>query len=168
MSTCQPSQSEAALPVADACPQHLGNVLRSSRLEQGLSLRALAKRVGLSAHSGVAEYERGTRIPPADLIDAYERALALPSGYLKNLRQQILRERARPRNSETIELSPVPDEPAKVSQNYRLAVSVACAIICVSTAVIAAKTWRITSSAPSRCRPVIIKVCVHAGAAGES
>ena len=92
MPACQPPQTVSPVPVTDPCAQELGAVLRSSRLEQGLSLRALAKRVGLSAHSGVAEYERGTRVPPADLIDAYERALGLPSGYLMNLRRQILRD----------------------------------------------------------------------------
>lgn len=71
-----------------------GHILRRSRLRQGLSLRAVAKSIGLSAHSGVAEYESGRRLPPEDLIASYERVLGLPPGYLLDLRRQVLHKRA--------------------------------------------------------------------------
>jgi transcriptional regulator with XRE-family HTH domain len=74
--------------------QNFGHLLRLSRLREGLSLRAVAKRIGLSAHSGVAEYESGRRLPPENLIAPYERALNLPPGYLLDLRRQALRTRA--------------------------------------------------------------------------
>lgn len=162
MPACQPSQSGSAVPVADSCAQQLGAILRSSRLEQGLSLRTLAKRVGLSAHSGVAEYERGTRIPPADLIDAYERALALPSGYLMNMRQQIMRERARSTNSDSPVLSSTPDELAIAAPDHRFALGVIAAIVVTATTVvIAASARRITLSSRLRSGRVLVHVCVH-------
>jgi transcriptional regulator with XRE-family HTH domain len=74
--------------------QELGRLMRLHRRQQGLSLRAVAKSVGLSAHSGIVEYESGRRILPEDLLHSYERALHLPSGYLRGLRQEALRERA--------------------------------------------------------------------------
>jgi len=125
-------------------------------------LRALAKRVGLSAHSGVAEYERGTRIPPADLIDAYERALALPSGYLMNLRQQILRERARSTNGDSSVLTSTPQELAITAPNYRLAMSVAALVaVTVTTAVIVARARHIGLSSGLLSGRVHVQVCVH-------
>jgi transcriptional regulator with XRE-family HTH domain len=71
--------------------------LRRYRLEQGLSFRVLARRLGLSAHSGLADYEQGRRIPPEDLIAAYERVFGLPPGQLRELRARAFAERARRR-----------------------------------------------------------------------
>jgi transcriptional regulator with XRE-family HTH domain len=73
----------------------LGAELRRLRLEQGLSQRALTKIIGLSAHSNLGEYERGSRVPPMDIVTACERALATEPGYLQRLRRSALRERAR-------------------------------------------------------------------------
>jgi transcriptional regulator with XRE-family HTH domain len=144
-------------------------VLRSSRLEQGLSLRALAKRVGLSAHSGVAEYERGTRVPPADLIDAYEQALGLPSGYLMNLRQQILRERAKSPIGNSPVLASTPQELAIAPPNHRLAIGVVAAIVFAATAaVIAARGPRITLPSKLHSGRVLVKVCVHSDAGSSA
>jgi DNA-binding XRE family transcriptional regulator len=73
----------------------LGAELRRLRLEVGISQRKLTQLIGLSAHSNLGEYERGSRIPPGDIIQACERLLAVPPGYLQQLHQQALRERAR-------------------------------------------------------------------------
>jgi transcriptional regulator with XRE-family HTH domain len=75
----------------------LGTELRRLRLELGISQRELTQRIGLSAHSNLGEYERGSRIPPCDIILACERLFAVPPGYLQGLRKQALRERARAR-----------------------------------------------------------------------
>src|SRR4051812_30037644 len=72
----------------------LGAILYRNRVERGLSLRAMARRLGLSAHSGLIDYERGRRIPPEDLLAAYERVFDLPADRLCGLRRQALVERA--------------------------------------------------------------------------
>lgn len=64
-------------------------------MENGISQRSLTRRIGLSAHSNLSDYERGRRIPPADIIDACERQLKSPPGYLQDLRAKALTERAR-------------------------------------------------------------------------
>ncbi len=73
----------------------LGAELRRLRLELGISQRRLTRLIGLSAHSNLGDYERGRRIPPSDIIAACERLLAVPPGYLQQLRSLALRERAR-------------------------------------------------------------------------
>ena len=73
----------------------LGAELRRLRLELGISQRELTQRIGLSAHSNLGEYERGSRIPPCDIILACERLFPVQPGYLQHLRRQALRERAR-------------------------------------------------------------------------
>jgi transcriptional regulator with XRE-family HTH domain len=156
-------------PVADSGPQNLGDVLRYSRLEQGLSLRALAKRVGLSAHSGVAEYERGNRIPPADLIESYERALALPAGYLKNLRQQVLRERASSTKLDQSELSATPAEPASAAADQHVFQAAATILVTMCAALVAIKVRQIlrpaTGPGGARDRPTLIHIHIHGSAA---
>lgn len=47
-----------------------------------MSFRILARQLGMSSHSGLADYEQGRRIPPDDLISAYERVFSLPAGEL--------------------------------------------------------------------------------------
>lgn len=73
----------------------LGSELRRLRLELGLSQRELTRMIGLSAHSNLGEYERGSRIPPRDIILACEQLFPVEAGYLQGLRRQALRERAR-------------------------------------------------------------------------
>jgi transcriptional regulator with XRE-family HTH domain len=68
-------------------------------LERGLSFRVLARRLGLSAHSGLTDYETGRRIPPEDLIVAYERIFDLPAGTLKELRSRAFAQREEQRRS---------------------------------------------------------------------
>ncbi len=111
MSSYYAQQDKTLSGTDDDCLQKFGLVLRHSRLEQGLSMRTVAKRIGLSAHSGVAEYESGRRIPPEDLIDAYERALCVPVGYLQELRKQALKERANRNATEPLILSEQLAEP---------------------------------------------------------
>jgi transcriptional regulator with XRE-family HTH domain len=72
----------------------LGAALRNRRLAQGMSLRALAKRVGLTAHGTLVDYEHGRRIPPEDLIVACEKVLEVDDGSLRRLRVAALAERA--------------------------------------------------------------------------
>lgn len=79
----------------DSAAAWLGAELRRARIERGISQRKLTQLIGLSAHSNLGEYERGSRIPPADIVVACERLLALPAGQLQRLQQLALRERAR-------------------------------------------------------------------------
>lgn len=72
----------------------LGAALYQCRLERDLSLRRLAQRLGFSSHSGLLDYERGRRIPPENLVAAYEREFGITTGYLRALRERALRERA--------------------------------------------------------------------------
>ena len=86
--------ADASHPVRGAV-RWLGTEMRRLRLELGISQRELTHQIGLSAHSNLGEYERGSRIPPGDIILACERLFAVQPGYLQQLRRQALRERAR-------------------------------------------------------------------------
>lgn len=68
-------------------------VLRRLRRSRGMSQRELAKFLFLRAHSAVADYELGRRIPAKDVIDAYEHVFAVP-GQLHALRAEALWVRA--------------------------------------------------------------------------
>jgi len=59
----------------------LGLALRRARESGGLSLRALARRLQRS-HSTLVEYEWGHRLPPLDVVEAYETELGVASGTL--------------------------------------------------------------------------------------
>lgn len=72
----------------------LGRELFRLRLEQGISLRGLARLFGMSAHSGLVDYERGLRIPPVNIIQAYGRVFAGDQAYLLRLRKAAMVERA--------------------------------------------------------------------------
>jgi transcriptional regulator with XRE-family HTH domain len=72
----------------------LGAALRGQRMARGLSLRALARAIGLSAHATLVDYEYGRRIPPEDLVSAYERVLGVPDALLHRMRSAALTERA--------------------------------------------------------------------------
>lgn len=71
-----------------------GRELLRLRLSRGLSLRRLARTVGMSAHSALVDYERGRRIPPADLMDALVRALRPDDDRLRVLYEAALAGRA--------------------------------------------------------------------------
>jgi transcriptional regulator with XRE-family HTH domain/tetratricopeptide (TPR) repeat protein len=72
----------------------LGMALLRYRLCSGLSLRGLAHRLGMSGHGGLGEYEKGRRIPPADLLEAWVRALDVPLDELAVLHAKALAQRA--------------------------------------------------------------------------
>lgn len=50
----------------------------------------MARKLGLSAHSSITYYEAGRRIPPADIIDAYERVLGIDDRALHRARLEEL------------------------------------------------------------------------------
>ncbi|HEX5497483.1 MAG TPA: helix-turn-helix domain-containing protein [Mycobacteriales bacterium] len=72
----------------------LGARLRWLRRSVGLSQRDMARRLHLSAHSSIGYYETGRRIPPEDIVAAYERVLGLPEGELLRHRLRALAARA--------------------------------------------------------------------------
>jgi tetratricopeptide (TPR) repeat protein/transcriptional regulator with XRE-family HTH domain len=80
----------ASVPAAAA----LALMLRRLRKERGLSMREMARPLNLAAHSAVADFESGRRLPAADILAAYERHFGLSSGSLLALRQKALAERA--------------------------------------------------------------------------
>lgn len=72
----------------------LGLVIRRARMSQALSQRQLAAAVGLGAHSGISDFERGRRIPCGDIMSELERVLADDAAALRHHYQRALRERA--------------------------------------------------------------------------
>ncbi|WEH36577.1 helix-turn-helix transcriptional regulator [Streptomyces sp. AM 4-1-1] len=96
-------RSQRPLPDARPAPQppdalpaeiRLGLALRRLRLEEGLSLRALARRLGYSAHSAIADFEGGRRLPSEALVRSCESVFAVPPGTLLALRREALADRA--------------------------------------------------------------------------
>ncbi|GCE01257.1 helix-turn-helix domain-containing protein [Embleya hyalina] len=77
-----------------SCHRELGLTLYRLRLERGLSLRVLARRLGYSSHSAFADFEKARRMPGEPLLVAYERLFELPHGLLLELRARALAERA--------------------------------------------------------------------------
>jgi transcriptional regulator with XRE-family HTH domain len=71
----------------------LGRELRRLRQERGLSQRALTKLLGLSAHSNIADYESGRRIPPRDIVSSCDHLLET-DGELGRLLTRALAEKA--------------------------------------------------------------------------
>ncbi|MFE6867349.1 helix-turn-helix domain-containing protein [Kitasatospora sp. NPDC057692] len=91
---------KSARPVSGAAPEEFpgedfGTALRRLRLERGLSMRALAQRLGYSAHSVFSDIEAGRRIPSESLTGSYEECFGLPPGSLLPLRRRALADRAR-------------------------------------------------------------------------
>jgi transcriptional regulator with XRE-family HTH domain len=87
----------------------LGLTLYQLRLARGLSLRTLARQVGMASHGGLADYECGRRIPPEDVIHTYERVLGIGDHRLVRLREQALRDRAAAKTAQRVPDAP-PDE----------------------------------------------------------
>jgi hypothetical protein len=58
-------------------------------------MRALTGLIGLSAHSNLADYECGRRLPPRDVVEACERALGVADRELLRLWEAALRERSK-------------------------------------------------------------------------
>src|SRR5260370_11940843 len=70
------------LQVSEPRPEaRLGVALRRARESRGVSLRALARTLHRS-HSTLVEYERGHRLAPLDVVEAYEAELGLGAGTL--------------------------------------------------------------------------------------
>ncbi|CCK26809.1 hypothetical protein BN159_2430 [Streptomyces davaonensis JCM 4913] len=90
------------------CTLLLGAALYQCRLEHGLSLRALARRLGFGSHSGLLDYERGRRILPEYLLTAYEREFGTAAAQLRELRDRALREQARAKVGDLIDRYGVP------------------------------------------------------------
>src|SRR5216684_8573970 len=65
----------------------LGIELRRAREGRGVSLRALARKL-IRSHSTLVEYERGHRLAPLDVIEAYEAELGVAPGMLVALHEQ--------------------------------------------------------------------------------
>ncbi|WP_031512972.1 helix-turn-helix domain-containing protein [Streptomyces sp. NRRL F-5123] len=138
-SAVAPPAGGAALPAQ----RRLGLALYRLRLEHELSLRALARLLGYSAHSVFVDVERGQRLPSEALVCAYERAFGLPPGSLLNLRRQALAERAERLTdalSRTLESAPAASlavPPAAPASHWRSrAVRLASALVRLPTAVL--------------------------------
>ncbi|MEV6235440.1 helix-turn-helix domain-containing protein [Lentzea sp. NPDC051838] len=89
----------------------LGQELLRLRLERGLSLRKLARQLGMAAHSGIVDYERGVRIPPPDLMTAYVQVLRPEGNRLTQLYEAAMADRAQQRVLNSIQPE-IPDRPA--------------------------------------------------------
>lgn len=81
-------KTPTSAPSTDPLP--LGVELRKLRRGRGLSQQAMAKLFGLSAHSAVADYESGKRLPHSDIIISYEHIFGLVRGILQTTRSQAL------------------------------------------------------------------------------
>lgn len=109
-------------PETPETPETLGAELRRRRRSLGLSQQQMAGRLGLSAHSSITYYEAGRRIPPPDIIDAYERALQVTDRALHETRLKVLACRAeadeaeRQATRETSATQVQPAEPTPVSR----------------------------------------------------
>src|SRR5438309_6858296 len=66
----------------------LGLALRRARESRGISLRALARTLHRS-HSTLVEYERGHRLAPLDVVEAYESELGLGAGTLAAVHEGV-------------------------------------------------------------------------------
>lgn len=99
----------------------LGAQLRGHRVAGGMSLRQLARRIGLSGHGTLVDYEHGRRIPPEDIVVGYERALDVPGGQLRDLRRKALAELAATETAHLLAPAPEPSPPADASGRTRSA-----------------------------------------------
>jgi DNA-binding XRE family transcriptional regulator len=86
--SAQRSEALAPPPMATGLP--VGVELRRLRRCHGLSQRQMARLIGLAAHSAVADYESGKRLPANDIIIGYEHVFGLADGRLQRLRAQAL------------------------------------------------------------------------------
>jgi transcriptional regulator with XRE-family HTH domain len=73
--------------------QRIGAALRAARETGGLSLRAVAKRLGYNSHTTLSSYERGSIMPPEVVVEGYEKLLGLPEGKLMKVLEAACVER---------------------------------------------------------------------------
>jgi transcriptional regulator with XRE-family HTH domain len=97
---------------------NFGAHLRMLRRSQGLSMRALTDLIGLSAHSNLADYECGRRLPPRDVVDACERALNVVDRQLVKRWEAALHERSQ-RDSAPSGRRAEPEEPVGAKRRPR-------------------------------------------------
>lgn len=64
--------------------------MRIAREAKGISLRAMASRLGYRAHSVLVEFENGHRMATEDAVRGYERILGLAPGTLLEKREQLI------------------------------------------------------------------------------
>lgn len=81
--------------VRKSAAEILAGRLRRLRTARGLTQRKMALALGLGAHSNIADFESGRRLPQNDILGAYERYFSLPSAELQRLRARVLTARAR-------------------------------------------------------------------------
>lgn len=73
----------------------LASRLRRLRTGRSLTQRKMALALGLGAHSNIADYESGRRLPHNDILIAYERYFSIPGSELQRLRERAIAARAR-------------------------------------------------------------------------
>jgi transcriptional regulator with XRE-family HTH domain len=79
---------EHRLQTAELRPEaRLGIALRRAREGRAVSLRALARKL-CPSHSTLVEYERGDRLAPLDVVEAYEAELGVAPGTLVALHER--------------------------------------------------------------------------------
>jgi tetratricopeptide (TPR) repeat protein/transcriptional regulator with XRE-family HTH domain len=88
------SADSVGRPGGSSADIELRVVLRRLRRGRGLSQRDLLRPLRLGSHSAIVDWEAGRRIPPADMLVAYERYFGLVPGQLLTLRDRALAERA--------------------------------------------------------------------------
>jgi transcriptional regulator with XRE-family HTH domain len=82
----QPESSRVSV----TCPASLGAELRRLRKAHGMTQRTLAQRLGYSAHSAIADYEAGRRVPANDVLTGYEGLFGLSAGSLQRQRAAVI------------------------------------------------------------------------------
>lgn len=100
------------MPEATEAARALGAALRHRRMARGLSLRSLARQVGLTTHGTLVDYEHGRRIPPEDLVLSCEKVLEIDDGELRRLRSAALSARAGVQASALLDDRPPAPSPA--------------------------------------------------------
>jgi transcriptional regulator with XRE-family HTH domain len=91
----------------------LGAAMRYHRIANGVSLRVMARRLGFSGHSHLADYERGRRLPGREIVTGYEEHLRVPPGQLGDIYDRALTERAKRLASEPIDNGDEPSDSAE-------------------------------------------------------
>ncbi|WP_018681435.1 helix-turn-helix domain-containing protein [Actinokineospora enzanensis] len=117
----------------------LGAELRRLRLTEGLSLRAMARRLGLRAHSALVDYERGQRVPPPSALAAYARIAGSDLTTLRDLRVAAMRAQVSMRSGDSPAQPRVPAEQSPGGLGAAVLLSAAwllsrCAEMCVAAA----------------------------------
>lgn len=97
--TDQPPADDEVSP--EAASVLLGRKLRELRTGRGLVLRQFAKEAGFTAHSNFVDYEQGRRVPPPDIVRAYESICGSAPEALRPLHEAALKERGLTATGET-------------------------------------------------------------------